>query len=919
MAGCWGSFLSRLRVRPHTGEGDDSVARPEQRPRRAPSRARALLSIAIVVVQRRGGQRGGGGGEGRGAGRPASQPGTGGAAKAVGHRLLFNLPHTWAPQEEGRGIAGGFFPFSRKGVHTRDLTPRYRETWPRGEEPQGAQPSRGEGRKRGAALGNHSERQERGGRLCEGQDHSRHWRGWHGDWLPRRPPVGIVARARDFCCARFGGEGNSGKGPTPELTKSTGRSPNPQKTPHTPGRPPPAPRPGRGRPPHAPPPRPGNASLSRGWRAGSNGPPAANPAAPPCPRPPRSPAGPEGGLRAGSGPEGDPRPPCRVPAQPSTLGRGWGEGRALAGQGSGDVAATACRAAARRHPNEGGPPCSCRRGPTQPTRPRGRGRSAPGAREGSPSDGPGSQASPKACPAFGDGSRRQGLPHGGGGTPAAASAPGPRGRRGQESPSRPPGGCRRGPSANTTANRAPSCATPREDALRTPHHPRPGKRLTFSRGGLLGPAPDPRGTRARLAAFQPSPARSAGGGPPCSCRRGPTQPTRPRGRGRSAPGAREGSPSDGPGSQASPKACPAFGDGSRRGRGFLTAAGGTPAAASAPGPRGRRGQESPSRPPGGEAQPAGGPRTAALGPRPAPTASSPPARSCRRWSPYSCRRGPSANTTANRAPSCATPRERTPSARPTTHAPGGLLGPAPDPRGTRARLAAFQPSPARSAGGGPPCSCRRGPTQPTRPRAGAVRPRGQGRQPLRRPRQPGLPQSLSRFRGREPERQGLPHGGGGTPAAASAPGPRGRRGQESPSRPPGGPPVVVGAGPQPHTTAPRARPRPSGRPGQRPVGGAAGPRPNPTPPPSAREGARGRWGEARANPCSKEDEAGRPGQGPPPSAREGAGGPKGQGKAQAVPWPAKEDVAERPRWAGRPPLARSGQAAARGKGPNDNS
>ncbi|ROT70793.1 hypothetical protein C7M84_010912 [Penaeus vannamei] len=149
--------------------------------------------------------------------------------------LLFNLPHPWAPQEEGRGIAGGFFLSRRKGVHTRDLTPRYRRNVAEGRRTAGAQPSRGEGRKRGAALGNHSERQERGGRLCEGQDHSRHWRGWHGDWLPRRPPVGIVARARDLCCARFGGEGNSRKGPTPELTKSTGRRPNPQKTPHTPG------------------------------------------------------------------------------------------------------------------------------------------------------------------------------------------------------------------------------------------------------------------------------------------------------------------------------------------------------------------------------------------------------------------------------------------------------------------------------------------------------------------------------------------------------------------------------------------------------------------------------------------------------------------------------------------------------------
>jgi hypothetical protein len=68
------------------------------------------------------------------------------------------------------------------------------------------------------------------------------------------------------------------------------------------------------------------------------------------------------------------------------------------------------------------------------------------------------------------------------------------------------------------------------------------------------------------------------------------------------------------------------------------------------------------------------------------------------------------------------------------------------------------------------------------------------------------------------------------------------------------------------------------------------PRPGPTPPPSAREGARGRWGEARANPCSKEDEAGRqagrqagrPSQGPPPSAREGVGA-EGAGKSPSRP------------------------------------
>lgn len=101
MAGCWGSFLSRLaQGAPHTGEGDDSVAGPEQRPRRAPSRARALfLSAAIVVVQRRGGQRGGGGEGGeRGkaqAGQPASQP----ASRGTG-----GLPRQWGTGSQLSGL-----------------------------------------------------------------------------------------------------------------------------------------------------------------------------------------------------------------------------------------------------------------------------------------------------------------------------------------------------------------------------------------------------------------------------------------------------------------------------------------------------------------------------------------------------------------------------------------------------------------------------------------------------------------------------------------------------------------------------------------------------------------------------------------------------------------------------------------------
>ena len=56
MARC---FLS-LQGAPHAGEGDDSVAGPEQRPRRAPSRTRALLfsSLAPSLGVQRGGQAG---------------------------------------------------------------------------------------------------------------------------------------------------------------------------------------------------------------------------------------------------------------------------------------------------------------------------------------------------------------------------------------------------------------------------------------------------------------------------------------------------------------------------------------------------------------------------------------------------------------------------------------------------------------------------------------------------------------------------------------------------------------------------------------------------------------------------------------------------------------------------------------------
>ncbi|ROT81698.1 hypothetical protein C7M84_025149 [Penaeus vannamei] len=241
----------------------------------------------------------------------------------------------------------------------------------------------------------------------------------------------------------------------------------------------------------------------------------------------------------------------------------------------------------------------------------------------------------------------------------------------------------------------------------------------------------------------------------------------------------------------------------------------------------------------------------------------------RPWvSPYCCRRGPSANTTANRGPSCATPREGTPSARPTTPAPvnaslsrwrarsngppaanpaapplappatlagrppeGGQLRPAPAPGDP----AAFQPSPARSAGGG------RGPRVDLPPPRGEAQPAGCNPAP--------------------PPAQGRPPPGPEGELATAA---FGRRWF---------PPTVVGAALSPH---------------DRGQGRSA---------PGATEGSPsdGPGSQARASPCPRKTR--QTGQ----TDRQRAWGPKGQGKAQAVPWPAKEDVAERPRWAGRPP------------------
>ncbi|ROT63976.1 hypothetical protein C7M84_018110 [Penaeus vannamei] len=312
-----------------------------------------------------------------------------------------------------------------------------------------------------------------------------------------------------------------------------------------------------------------------------------------------------------------------------------------------------------------------------------------------------------------------------------------------------------------------------------------------------------------------------------------------------------------------------------------------------------------------------------------------------------------------------------------------------------------------------PYSCRRGPSANDRKQGPLLR-HAQGEDALRTPHhpRPGKRLTLSRVEGGEqrgpsrrlrprPERaQGAgepkPPARGARPNQQDAPAPpaQGPRPAPSASSPPaaaeGGPPYSCRRGPSAHTTAGRGRSAPGategspsdarqpGPPKPAPLSGTGAgeagassrrQRPRPPPPASApaREGAGGRRGKGKGSPSRqtgngralhrRRGREGRPrrrpqqqqrarggGRPPPPAAEavplslsaqalshkrprpgpalarpagatprrgcgratpeshaaaEGAGGPKGQGKAQAVPWPAKEDVAERPRWAGR--------------------
>ncbi|ROT63851.1 hypothetical protein C7M84_018232 [Penaeus vannamei] len=303
--------------------GGARLRRPRSQPRSATREPRTQPPLPIF------------GSAGPQATRPETGPsirpaGAGGAAKAVGHRLLFNLPHPWAPQEEGRGIAG-FFPFSPQGCAHPGSNSALPAKRGRGEKNR-----RGLSRREGKAAkgGRHSEtipNVKRGAVACvKGRTTADIGGGGTGTGYPGGPRSASWREPATFAVPGSGEREIRGRDRRPSLPRAQDGAQNPKRhhTPRTqhdrkqgPSCATPRERTPSARPTtHAP----VKASLSRGWRAGSNGPPAANPAAPPLA--PAPPAGPEGGLL---GPAPDPRGTRarldRVPAQPSTLGRGGQE------------------------------------------------------------------------------------------------------------------------------------------------------------------------------------------------------------------------------------------------------------------------------------------------------------------------------------------------------------------------------------------------------------------------------------------------------------------------------------------------------------------------------------------------------------------------------------------------------------------
>ena len=349
--------------------------------------------------------------------------------------------------------------------------------------------------------------------------------------------------------------------------------------------------------------------------------------------------------------------------------------------------------------------------------------------------------------------------------------------------------------------------------------------------------------------------------PPYSCRRGPSAHTT-AGRGRSAPGATEGSPSDGPGSQARASPCP------RKTR----QTGQTDRQVQPPARRGK-GKGSPSRPTGewagasGRAGPDGGrsSSSSSSGGGGSRRGSPPAARSPQpRQSPCRCRRRPSATHDRAQDPRRRPRPERAPGAD------GGKPEPTPVLRKTRQAGRQAKPGPAalgpRGRGG------RRGREKP-KPSPGQPRKTwlnglaGQAARP---------PTPLARS-GQAAARGKGPSGRRAAAAAATQQAKGGARLRRPALPPPPAPPpantrtrpplpTVGGAGPQPTRPATGPSIRPAGAGAWRALGGDRPPARQPRSLAQARRrhGGKDRVGDARPPPHSR------------PRAALGSGGPRSQ-------------------------------------------
>ncbi|ROT63856.1 hypothetical protein C7M84_018237 [Penaeus vannamei] len=695
---------------PHTGEGDDSVAGPEQRPRRAPSRARALfLSIAIVAGCQGSGHRL--------TAVKAAHPHTR-LLPAIPLRTLElngpqtklhttptpqRTPHAMGPcrnsrckarlrrqaskqAQTGAGRSERAKPVARGGEVLSLAQSPFQPASPEGSagggawdcrgflpfSPQGEKNRKGLSRREGKAAkgGRHSEtipNVKRGAVACvKGRTTADTGGGGTGTGYPGGPRSASWREPATFAVPGSGEGGKFGEGTDARAYQSTGRSPNPQKTPHTPGR---------------------KNREKRAEQQGTEGERSRESAAT---------------LSARSLSQHDRKqgPSCATP----------GRGRPPHAPPHAPVDHPVVVGAGRLSPHDRGAGAA---------RPRGPGKAAP-------PTAPAARTPPKPAPLSGTGAGEAGASSRRRGPRRARRRLRPRPERAQgaESPSRPLGGEAQPAGGPRTARARP-----------------------------------PTGPDGELAARPPA---AAEGGPPYSCRHGPSAHTT-AGRGRSAPGPGKAAPptarQPGP-----PKACPAFGDGSRRGRGFLAAAGATPGAPPPPPPAERAQGARPNQQ---------GPRTARARPRPVPTASStrgsPPARPQPKVAPpivvaqalshHDRAQGPpSAARQGKTAPSGGDPGRAAPVPYAAAHGPRGRRGPkgespaSPCPRKTRQT----DRQPRQS-----PCRCRRRPSATTTAPRARPCPSG-GKAPS------GVRQGHARIPRHRPRPERAPGADGANPGGAAA-------------------------------------------------------------------------------------------------------------------------------------------------------